>query len=174
MSMKKLFTSMAILAALAMMTVSCSKDDDKDSTNNRLNFANALTQNGTSGTWEGYDKRQFKELGNWVDKSQSYVVIRFDRTSTQATNGTGFLLTFENSYKDTYKEQSEFTWNFDEDMLHITYRHPGWTPVYAEYRTKELVISGDNFTGYWFEQTDSRYKFSYTKSSFKDWDKYKE
>ena len=113
--MKKLFTSMAILAALAMMTVSCSKDDDKDSTNNRLNFANALTQNGTSGTWEGYDKRQFKELGNWVDKSQSYVVIRFDRTSTQATNGTGFLLTFENSYKDTYKEQSEFTWYFDDD-----------------------------------------------------------
>ena len=116
---------MAILAAMSIITVSCSKDDDKDSTDNRLNFATALTQNGTSGTWEGYDKRQYKELGHWVDRSQSYVVIRFDRASTNATNGTGFLLTFENSYKDTYKEQSEFTWYFDDDMLHITYRHAG-------------------------------------------------
>lgn len=173
--MKKLFTLMAIFAAMAMITVSCSKDDDdKDSTENRLKFANALTQNSTSGIWEGYDKRQHKEFGSWVDRSQSYVVIRFDRASTTATTGTGFLLTFENSYKETYKEQSEFTWYFDDDMLHITYRHSGWTPVYAEYRTNELVINGDNFYGYWFEETSSRYRFSYTKSTFSDWNKYKE
>ena len=51
--MKKLFKFMVILAAMTMITVSCSKDDDKDSTDNRLKFATALTQNGTSGTWEG-------------------------------------------------------------------------------------------------------------------------
>ena len=170
--MKKLFFCMTMMAAMAVVMTSCSKDDDKDSEDNRLKFANALTQNSLSGTWEGYDKAQRKEMGNWVDERQSYVVIRFDRSSTSATNGTGLILTFENNYKDTFKEASELTWYFDDDQLHITYRRTGWAPVYAEYRTQELVITGDSFHGFWFEQTDMRYKFSYTKSSFNDWNKY--
>ena len=167
---------MTLIAVMAMTVVSCSKDDDKDSPDNRLKFANLLTQNSTTATWEGYDKAQRKELGSWNEERQSYVVIRFDRASTTATSGTGLVLTFNNSYKDkeSYKEQSEFTWNFDDDQLHLSYRRSGWQPVYAEYRTNELVINGSSFTGYWFEQTDFRYKFSYTISNFNDWDSFKE
>ena len=173
--MKKLFVFMTVMVAMAMVVVSCSSDDDDtDSTENRLKFANALTRNSTSATWEGYDKAQQKELGNWVDERQSYVVIRFDRASTSATNGTGLLLTFENAYKETFKERSEFMWYFDDDMLKIDYRHQGWTPVYAEYRTNELTINGDTFSGFWFEKTSVRYKFSYTKSDFNKWDDYKD
>lgn len=172
--MKKLLTCMTMIAAMAVMTVSCSKDDDKDTPAQRLEFANKLTMNGTTATWEGTDQRQFKELGNWVNKSQSYVVIRFDRNSTTDTQGTGVVLTFQNSYKEDFKERSEFTWNFNNDQLHINYRRSGWQPVYAEYRTNELIIDNSGFKGFWFESTDTRYQFSYIKSNFTDWDKYKD
>ncbi len=169
--MKKLF-SLAILAAMALMVVSCSKDDDDtDSTANRLNFANKLTQNSTSGTWEGYETSMRKE-GGWVDGTKRYAVIRFDRATTSDIKGTGQLVAFENKYMDTFREGSEFEWYFDEDMLHITWRHAGWQPAYAEYRTNELVIDGDTFRGEWFEKTDFKWHFSYTKSNFNDWSKY--
>ena len=171
--MKKSFIYLTFIAAMAMMVVSCSKDDEKDTPEQRLNFSNQLCQGGTSGTWEGYDQRQEKELGSWNNKSKSYVVMRFDRASATASNGTGEIITFENEYKDKSKEYSEFTWSFDNDNLQITYRHDGWQPVYAEYRTQELVISGNSFKGYWFERTDFRFQFSYTKSTFNDWSKYR-
>ena len=81
--MKKSFFYLTLIAAMGMTFVSCSKDEEKDTDENRLNFANQLTQNSTSCTWEGYDQYQRKELGNWVDEERkSYVVIRFDRAST--------------------------------------------------------------------------------------------
>ena len=172
--MKKTLFYVTIIAAMAMMVVSCSKDDDKDTPEKRENFSNQLCQGGTSGTWEGYDQRQEKTLGSWDNISKSYVVMRFDRTSTTASSGTGEIVTFENSYKDKFKEYSEFTWYFEDDMLKITYRHEGWSSVYAEYRTQELVINGNSFRGYWFERTDYRYEFNYTKSSFNDWSKYRQ
>lgn len=171
--MKKSFIYLSFMAIMAMIVVGCSKDEEKDTPNTRLNFANALTQNSTTCTWEGYDQYQRKELGNWVnEKRKSYVVIRFDRASTTAYNGTGVVLTFENEYKEDFKESSDFVWSFDNSQLQITYRHSGWAPVYAEYNTSELIISGNSFRGYWWEQTDRRFEFRYTKSSFNNWDKF--
>lgn len=171
--MKKYFSLMAIFAAMAMTFIGCSKDDnDTDSTENRLNFTNKLTQNSISCTWEGYNMAKRKELGNWNDDGQKYAVMRFDRATKEDIQGTGLLLYFENNYKDTFLEGSEFTWYFADDMLRISYRHSGWSPQYAEYRTQELVINGDRFDGTWFEKTDFKYKFNYTKSAFSDWSKY--
>lgn len=167
--MKKYLFFMTMIAAFSMTMVSCSKSEDSDSEDNRLKFANALTQNSTSAAWEGYDQAQRKELLNWTDEDQDYVVRRFDRASTTSTSGTGLLLVFENNYKEDIKESSEFTWSFDNDQLKISYRKSGWKPVYAEYRTQELVINGNSFSGYWFEKTDFKYKFSYTKSSYNKW-----
>lgn len=165
---------MAIVAALAITMVSCSKDDDKDSEENRLNFINQVMQNSTSFTWEGQEIAQRKELGSWVDEKTRYIVIRFDRASTTSTTGTGLLLTFENSYKDKLveNEDSEFKWYFGNDQMKIEWRRSGWQPAHAEYRTGELQISPSTFKGYWFEKTDFRWQFSYTKSSFNDWNKY--
>jgi hypothetical protein len=137
-------------------------------------FANKLTINGTTATWEGTEQRQFKELGSWSNKIQSYVVIRFDRNSTTDIQGTGVVLTFQNSYKEEFKERSEFTWSLYNDRLNITYSSSGWQPVYGEYRTNELIIDNSGFKGFWFETTDTRYQFSYIKSNFTDWDKYKD
>jgi hypothetical protein len=172
--MKKLFVYMTLVAAMAMMVVSCSKDDDDtDSTDNRLKFTNLLTQNSTSCTWEGTERTKERDWGNWAEKGDKYAVMRFDRSSTQAIEGTGYVIYFENAYKDNVKDQSEFMWNFANDVLNITYRHSGWAPVHAEYRTSELVINGDKFEGTWFEASDKKFEFSYKKSSFNDWNKYK-
>ena len=170
--MKRLFSYIAIVAALAITMVSCSKDDDKDSEENRLNFINQVMQNSTSFTWEGYETAQRKELGSWVDEKKRYTVIRFDRASTTSTSGTGRLVAFQNSYKEEFVESSDLTWYFDNDQMQITWRRAGWQPAHAEYRTGELQISTSTFKGYWFEKTDFRWQFSYIKSSFNDWNKY--
>lgn len=173
--MKKLISFMAIFAAMAMTMafVSCGgDDDDTDSAANRLAFANKLTQNGLSCTWEGLSMQQRKEMGSWNDERQMYAVMRFDRTATSETQGTGILLFFENSYKESFIEGSEFTWTFSDDMLRLSYRRGGWKAQYAEYRTSELVINGNTFNGTLFESTDFKYRFNFTKSTFTDWAKY--
>ena len=176
--MKKLFFFMSIFAVMALMTVSCSKDDDDDdntdSTENRLKFANKLTQNATSFTWEGYETTKTRSWGNWSDDGKKFVVMRFDRASKDATEGEGMLFQFENEWKENFIDKSEFRWSFADDELRITYRHSGWAPVHAEYRTSELVIDGNKFEGTWFESSDKKFEFSYKKSSFNDWDKYQE
>ena len=168
---------MAMIATMSLVTVSCSKDDDDDntdSTENRLKFANKLTQDGTSCTWEGTERTKTKQWGNWSDDGDKYAVMRFDRTSTKSIEGTGYVIYFENAYKDNVNSQSEFMWSFANDVLNITYRHEGWAPVHAEYRTLELIIDGDRFDGTWFESSGKKFEFNYKKSSFNDWDKYKQ
>ena len=98
--------------------------------------------------------------------------MRFDRNSTSDVSGTGLVLYFENSYKDTFKDGSEFTWSYSGDELRITYRHTGWAPVHAEYNTSELVINNSGFNGTWFEGSDKKFVFSYIKSTFNEWNKY--
>jgi len=170
--MKKLLSYITIFAAMAMMMTSCSKDEETDTEANRLNFTNLLMQNKTSFTWEGLETAQRKELGHWNDEKTRYVVIRFDRATTESTTGTGRLIAFENSWKQAFIESSDFKWYFNNDMLYLEWKHAGWQTAHAEYRTNELTISGDKFNGYWFEKTDFRWQFNYTKSSFIDWDKY--
>ena len=174
--MKKLFFFMAMFAAMTLITVSCSKDDDDntDSIENRLKFTNKMLQNGTTCTWEGTERTKSRSWGNWSDDGDKYTVMRFDRTSTQHVEGTGYVIYFENAYKENVKSQSEFMWSFADDVLIITYRHEGWAPVHAEYRTSELVIDGDRFDGTWFEASDKKFEFNYKKSSFNDWNKFKE
>lgn len=133
---------------------------------------NKLLQNGTTCTWEGSEITLIWEWGRWSDEGQKYTIIRFDRNSTSDLSGTGQVLYFDNSYKDSYKDGSEFTWNFIDDELKITYRHNGWAPIHAKYSTTELVIHDNNFAGTWYESSDRKYKFSYIKSSFNNWDKY--
>lgn len=169
--MKKSFLYLSIIAAMAMMVVGCSKSDD-DGASSKETFANKLTQNGTSCTWEGNERTMSRSWGNWSDDGQKYAVMRFDRSSTTATSGNGVVYYFESSYKETFKDKSEFTWALEGDELRITYRHGGWAPVHAEYNSSELSISGDSFRGTWFESSDKKFEFSYKKSSFTEWDKY--
>jgi hypothetical protein len=168
--MKKLFFYMTMVAAMAFVVVSCSKDDDED--NSKEAFVNKLTQNGTTCTWEGSERTLSRSWGSWSNDGEKYAVMRFDRASTTATQGTGWVLYFENSYKEVYKDGSEFTWSIVGDELKITYRHSGWAPVHAEYNTQELIINGNRFDGTWFESSDKKFEFKYNKSTFNTWNKY--
>ncbi len=167
--MKKLFLFLTVIAAMATVTVSCSKDDDVIS---KEDFVNKLTQGGTSGTWEGMERTKTRSWGSWSNDGDKYAIMRFDRSTTTATEGTGYLLYFENSYKETFKDKSDFTWNIVGDELRINYHHTNWAPVHAEYNTTELVIKGDNFVGTWYESSDKKFEFNYKKSTFNDWNKY--
>lgn len=171
--MKKLFFYMAMILAAVVMTTSCSSSDDEgDSTANREKFANALTHNSTSGSWEGWHTTQRKDWGSWYEDGKKYFVVRFDRASNTSITGTGWAYVFENEWKEKFIEKSEFNWRFENDMLHLTFRLSGWEPIYAEYRTTELTINADKFYGYWFEKAGKKYQFNYTKSNFADWNKY--
>ncbi|MBO7046597.1 MAG: hypothetical protein J6W38_09670 [Prevotella sp.] len=170
--MKKLLSFMTIVAAIAMIMTGCKKDEETDSESNRLVFTNTMLQNKTSFAWEGLETAQRKEMGSWNDEKTRYVVIRFDRSTTESTSGTGRLVAFRNSYKEDFVESSDFRWYFNNDMLYIEWKQSGWQTAHAEYRTSELVVNANSFIGYCFEKTDFRWQFNYTKSSFSDWDKY--
>ena len=169
--MKKSFLFLTLFAAMTIGMVSCSSSDDNGE-DAKANFANKLTQNGTTCTWEGVERTMSRSWGNWSDDGEKYAVMRFDRASTTATSGTGLVYYFENLYKETFKDKSEFTWTLESDEMKITYRHTNWAPVHAEYKTPELVIRGDTFVGTWFEASDKKFEFNYKKSNFTDWDKY--
>ena len=171
--MKKLFAFMTIVAAMAMSTVSCGSDDDEgDKTDPRLTFTNKLTQDSTTCTWEGYERTMTKSWGNWSASAEKYVVMRFDRASKTAIEGDGILLQFGNDWKENCIDKSDIKWRFVGDELHISYRHEGWAAVHAEFNTTELRINGDKFEGTWFESDDTKFEFSYKKSSFSDWNKF--
>ena len=166
---------MTMVMALSVTMMSCSKDDEEDNTDsvkNRQSFANKLLQNGTTFTWEGYMTDKRKEWGNWTDDGKTYVVMRFDRNSTSDTEGSGMVVHFENEWKEKFIDKSELRWSFAEDELRVVYRHEGWAPVHAEYRTSELVIDESGFHGTWFESSSLKYEFVFKKSTFTEWDKY--
>lgn len=169
----KVFVCMTVFAALASTITSCSKDDNEEEV--RLNFVNNMMQspNALSCTWEGWHRRQFKDGSSWRDHSRQYAVIRFDRSSITATSGEGILLYFTNDSKDSFKEGSKFVWSFEDNQIklrHLT--HSEWYPMYAEYNTAELTISGGSFYGHWWEKVYDRWEFTYKKSNFNDWVKY--
>ena len=171
--MKKLFLYMTMLMAAMTLTTGCSSsDDDTDSEDNRLKFANALTRNSLSTAWEGNNTAFYKELGNWVNKGSEYVVMQFNRSAITATNGTGVVLIFANDYKNRFEDKSNFRWSFDNDQLMISYENPEWDGMHAEYRTNELKIESNQFYGYWYIRTDKRYQFNYKPSTFSDWSRY--
>jgi hypothetical protein len=85
--MKKVLFCMTMIAAMAMVFAACSKDDDKENT--KESFANKLTQNGTTCTWEGAERTLSRSWGSWSDDGEKYAIMRFDRASTTAIQGTG-------------------------------------------------------------------------------------
>ena len=99
----KVLVCMTVFAALASAMTSCSKDDDKNENDARLNFTNNIMQgkDALSCTWEGWHRRQFKDGSSWRDEGQQYAVIQFIRSSATSTSGTGVLLYFRNAEKAT-------------------------------------------------------------------------
>ena len=172
--MKKYLFFLAMLSVASMLTVSCSKDDDEDpqeaSLHAKLDFANKLTQGSTRGVWEGRETCYRKSWGNWSDDGTKFVVWRFDRASTSAVEGTGWMYVFEDAWYEHLREKGEFKWDMTDNVLQISYRNQGWEPLHAEYKTSELVVSGDKFDGTWFVSSDWKYEFHYTKSGFSNWD----
>ena len=84
--MKKILFFMSLIAAMATLTTSCSKDDDDRESllQRKLKFVNALTQNSTSCAWEGLQTEQHKSWGSWSDHATKYFIMRFDRSTKEA------------------------------------------------------------------------------------------
>ncbi len=172
--MKKILFFMSLIAAMATLTTSCSKDDDDRESllQRKLKFVNALTQNSTSCAWEGLQTEQHKSWGSWSDHATKYFIMRFDRSTKEAIEGTGWAYVFKTQWKDEFIEKTEFAWRFNDtnSTLEVSFR--AWNPVHAEYNTTELTINGNTFVGTWFESSDCKYQFEYKKSNFSDWEKY--
>ena len=162
---------MTVIAAMAMITVSCSKDDDEIT---KEGFTDNLFQKGTTIVWEGQERTR-RYNGGWYDDGQKYAVMRFDRTSNTATSGTGYVIYFKNSFKEELNYSgsfSEIQWYFQDNIMYVNYKRNEWPAVHGEYNTSELVVDGNTFKGTWYEDNDNKFEFTYSKSSFSDWNKY--
>ncbi len=163
--MKKLFTLMALFMATAMIFTGCKSDDD-DSEQKNQNFAKMITAN----TWEGTNLYQYKEMGEWIDRSTDFVVLKFTRTSATDLSGTGWQLQFDGNYYKELQEKSEFKWYISGDRLYISYQAEGWGNVNAI--IDDATVNSSVFSGWWWDDSTHRYQFNYKKSSFVDFDKY--
>jgi len=161
--MKKLFFYITMLIAAATLTTSCSSSDD-DSLS-----AEDAARLMTSGYWQGYSIKQRKEWGSYRDQEdRSWNVVRFDRATPTALNGTGRQLGFKTEYMNNDPEVSNFRWRIEGDIVTIAYEQWGT----ATFNYKEITLNNDRFAGFQYETDDVRYQFDYRKDAFSKWEQY--
>lgn len=153
--MKKVFLSMTAMAAILMLNISCK--DDKWSDQDKQDFVTKLTAT----TWEGWNKNEYKRIGEWVENGGDYVTMQFTRSGSQALSGTGLQIGYETPGKLKELERSEFKWNISGDRIYIDY-NAGWSSVDA--RCQDLEISATKFRGKWYNTRDNdrRFVFDYS------------
>jgi hypothetical protein len=160
--MKKLFFYMTMMLAAVMLTTSCSSDDDSLSAEDAAKFL-------TSGYWQGYSIKQRKEWGSYRDQAdRTWNVVRFDRATPTALNGTGRQLGFKTEYMNNDPEVSNFRWRIEGDIVTIAYEQWGT----ATFNYKEITLNNDRFAGFQYETDDVRYQFDYRKDAFSKWEQY--
>lgn len=160
--MKKLFFYMTMLLAAVILTTSCSSDDDSLSAEDAAKFL-------TSGYWQGYSIKQRKEWGSYRDQAdRTWNVVRFDRATPTALNGTGRQLGFKTEYMNNDPEVSNFRWRIEGDIVTIAYEQWGT----ATFNYKEITLNNDRFAGFQYETDDVRYQFDYRKDAFSKWEQY--
>ena len=165
--MKKIFVLATIIAALALVTVSCSKDKDPEE----------VSKNITGTDWAGYLTEERKDMGNWVDNNQrNFAVIRFIGTSTSAnaipTGGTGYQVEFSNSYMNEKTGYSNFRWRLNDGHLEMTYETKGWDDTYIDYN--DATVTATTLNGYMYDYSGHRFRMELTANGSFDWSKWKE
>ena len=155
---------MTMMLAAVVVTTSCSSDDDGMSAEDAAKYL-------VSGNWQGYSIEQRKEWGSFVDKKdRTWNVVRFDRATPTALNGTGRQLGFVNEYKNNTPEASNFIWRIEGNIITIAYEKWGS----ATFNFKEMTLNNNNFSGFIYERDDVRYQINYKKEAFANWDNYKD
>jgi hypothetical protein len=167
--MKKLLIFMTMFAAAALLTVSCSKDDDdKDPA--------VVVKDLTSTDWQGEVKELRKRSGgSWEDGSQTHwAVMRFRAEGTKALSGIGYQLEYRNEHTtaENKTDESSFTWRIDGDKIRIIYNNREWHSLYINYN--DANINASVFTGEMIDNEDDRYKFlfNFSKTTFSELDHY--
>lgn len=151
-----------MMLSAVILTTSCSSDDDSMSADEAARLL-------TSGNWQGYSIKQQKEWGSFRDSDdRTWNVMRFDRATTTALNGTGRQLGFRNEYMNNDPEVSNFRWSIEGNIVTIAYENWGS----ATFNYQEVTLNNDKFSGYQYENDDKRYQFNYRKEAFTKWDNY--
>lgn len=163
--MKKTIALATVIAALALVTVSCSKDKDPEE----------VSKNITGTDWAGYLTEERKDNGRWVDNSQQhFVVIRFIGTGTAPTSGTGYQVEFANSYLIDKTGYSNFKWKLVNGDLRMEYETIGWNNTYIDYNDADVTAT--TLKGYMYDSTTGihRFRMELTANGSFDWSKWKE
>lgn len=160
--MKKFFLFVAMVATVALLNVSCKKDDKKDP----QDVANNLI-----GDWQGYVSGYKKNGSQWdFNNERSYAVVRFLSSGNNAKSGMGNQVEFKNEYMEEQWDYSEFAWKLEDDKIRISYLTDGWSDVYINFNDAELNSS--TFKGEMYDYSDHKYVFDLTKKTFNRWNEY--
>ena len=160
--MKKIFLFVAMVATVALLNVSCKKDDKKDP----QEVANNLI-----GEWQGYISGYKKNNSQWdFNNERGYAVIRFLSAGNNNKSGMGNQLEFKNEHMTEKTDYAEFSWKIEDDKIRISYLMDGWGDVYIYFNDVELNSSV--FKGEMFDYTDHKYVFDLTKKTFSRWNEF--
>lgn len=161
--MKKLTTTLTVLAALCLTLASCSKDDTK--------IAMKL-----SGEWEGYWGMYYSdpahpEQGEW-DSYMSTVVFGPDPHVEYATFGRGYQIDWyddkpnEQGYVSPYERMTYcFDWEVHDGKIYLKYpNEPNFNVTIRDYD-----LTKKHFTGY-FNNSKKRFDLRAVDKYYSWWD----
>lgn len=163
--MKKILSFVILMAAMAIVSISCSKDE-KDPVEVAKNLANI--------DWEGYLTEQRRTNGQWESNDQrNYVVVRFNGSGASPQYGTGYQVEYSDSYKNDQTGFSNLKWKINGKRLEIEYETVGWNPVYIDYN--DAIIEDKIFRGCMYDYKNEHYRFiiEWNKCGNFDWSKVK-
>lgn len=161
--MKKLFTFASLLFATMLLMTSCKDDEGRD--------PQEISKILVNYDWQGYQDAYKKQGSGWIDNGErTYNVLRFNGVGTNPQSGTGYLLQFENEFKNNEPEAVKISWRIEDGQITIEYDKTGWQGVYINFNDAEIY--GDTFRGDMFDRYDHKYTFKFSKQTYSNWDKY--
>ena len=160
--MKKLLVFLAVMLPIALLTVSCSKDE-KDPEQVYKDIINK--------DWQGYMDTYKKNGSGWTSLDErSFVAIRFEGTSSTALSGTGYQMEFDSgSMAGDPQDKSTFSWSIANGELHIVY-NAGWRNVWIDYNN--CRVSSTSFAGEMYDHNQHKYDFTFQPGVSIAWSKY--
>lgn len=155
---KNLYTLLLAFIALPMLLTSCDED---------VEIGMSL-----EGTWEGrmYMRYYSKYDRVWYESTKSQ--IDFCADPFRSTSGTGYWMDHFSGDAPWEYYLDRFDWWVSNGVIYIEFRERNFDGSRYKMAIRNFRINDEHFTGYFFDENDTRVDFNLYKVASPTWDRY--